>query len=135
MGTVVGIAIAVVVCVIARLSGLDRDRAFYPTLVVVIASYYVLFAAMAGATHAIVVESVVMTVFVVTALVGFRFNLWFVVVALAAHGVFDFFHGHIVTNPGVPVWWPAFCLAFDVAAAGFLAWLVAGRSRLSPVGR
>ena len=31
--------------------------------------------------------------------------------------------GHIVTNAGVPVWWPAFCLAFDLGAAGALAWL------------
>jgi hypothetical protein len=37
---------------------------------------------------------------------------------LAAHGVLDFFHGRLVANPGVPPWWPAFCRAFDVAAAG-----------------
>ena len=58
------------------------------------------------------------------AVLGFRFNLWFVVAAFAAHGDFDSFHGHIVTNPGVPEWWPAFCLADDVGAAGVLAWLV-----------
>jgi hypothetical protein len=39
---------------------------------------------------------------------------------LAGHGIFDAFHPNILDSPGVPVWWPAFCLAFDVGvAAGF----------------
>jgi hypothetical protein len=47
-----------------------------------------------------------------------------VVAALAAHGIFDFFHPHLLINPGVPVWWPGFCLTYDVTAAGYLAWLL-----------
>jgi hypothetical protein len=38
--------------------------------------------------------------------------------------VLDLFHGHVVVNPGVPEWWPAFCLAYDVVAAGVLAGLL-----------
>jgi hypothetical protein len=101
----------------------DRDRAYYPTVLIVIASYYVLFAVMGGSMRAVILESIVMSAFLCVAVLGFAFNVWFVVAALATHGVFDFFHGHIVANPGVPEWWPAFCLAFDVGAAGFLAWL------------
>lgn len=33
-------------------------------------------------------------------------------------------HGHLVANPGVPRWWPGFCLAFDVVVAAILAWLL-----------
>ena len=36
-------------------------RAFYPTLLVVIASYYVLFVVMGGSIHALLVESAGMT--------------------------------------------------------------------------
>jgi hypothetical protein len=43
---------------------------------------------------------------------------------LAGHGIFDFVHAHLVANSGVPVWWPAFCLADGVSAAGVLAWLL-----------
>jgi hypothetical protein len=32
-------------------------------------------------------------------------------IAVAAHGGFDLVHGHLISNPGVPVWWPPFCLA------------------------
>ena len=119
-----GIVLALMVSGLATLIGLDRDRAFYPTLLVVIASYYVLFAVMGGSGHALVVETLVMTGFLLVALIGFKKNLWLVVAALAAHGIFDFFHGRIVANPGVPAWWPAFCLTYDVTAAAFLAWLL-----------
>lgn len=42
----------------------------------------------------------------------------------AGHGVFDFSHHLFIKNPGVPVWWPGFCLSFDVLAGGFLAMLL-----------
>lgn len=45
MGAVVGVVLAGLVSFCARRAGLDRDRAFYPTLLIVIASYYVLFVA------------------------------------------------------------------------------------------
>lgn len=118
----IGIVLALAVSAYATALRLDRDRAFYPTVLVVIASYYVLFAAMGGSGRAVIIESLVMGVFVVAASLGFRRSLWLVVAALAGHGVLDFFHARVIANPGVPVWWPAFCLAYDVAAAGYLAW-------------
>jgi hypothetical protein len=125
MAAIVGVVLAVLVSLFARLVGLDRDRAFYPTLLIVIALYYVLFAVMGGSVQALAVEVVVMTLFSFMAVLGFKRNLWLVVGALAGHGVFDFVHGYLVNNPGVPPWWPPFCLAYDVVAAGFLAWLLA----------
>ena len=44
--------------------------------------------------------------------------------ALAGHGVFDALHGKVIENAGVPVWWPAWCLAYDLGAAASLAWLI-----------
>jgi hypothetical protein len=127
-----GVVLALIVSGLATLIGLDRGRAFYPTLVVVIASYYVLFAVMGGSSHALVMETLVMAGFLVVAAIGFRKNLWLVVAALAGHGIFDFFHSHVVANPGVPAWWPGFCLTFDITAAAYLAWLL-GRSRRSAI--
>lgn len=124
MGYGIGSLLALSVSVFARLTGLDRDRAFYPTVVIVVASYYVLFAAMGGTTQALILESIAMTAFVTAAVVGFKVNPWIVVVALVGHGVFDFFHADLISNTGVPVWWPSFCLAYDVCAGGCLAWLL-----------
>jgi hypothetical protein len=130
MDYAVGIALALVVSGGAALVGFDRDRAFYPTLLVVIALYYVLFAVISGSFHAVLVESAVTTAFAAVAVLGFRRKLWIVSAALAAHGVFDAVHGSLVTNPGVPAWWPAFCLAYDVTAAGAMIWLLMRRPAL-----
>lgn len=124
MGYGIGSLLSVVVSVFARLVGLDRDRAFYTTLVIVVAHYYVLFAVMGGTTHALLVELGVMAVFVGVAVTGFKRNLWLVAAALAGHGVLDIFHADLVTNAGVPAYWPAFCMAYDVGAGGILAWLL-----------
>jgi hypothetical protein len=120
----VGTLLAFSVGLLGTGSGLDRDRAFYPVVTIVIASLYALFAVMGASTHALVVESLVGAVFVAVAVTGFKRSLWFVVVALAAHGVFDLTHAAAISNPGVPSWWPEFCLAYDVTAAAYLAWLL-----------
>jgi hypothetical protein len=125
----VGAALALAVGAFATLVGLERDRAFYPTILVVIALYYALFAVMGGSMYALALESIGIAAFVAAAAVGFKRSLWVVVAALAAHGAYDFVHGQLFTNPGVPQWWPAFCLAFDVVAAAYLAWLLS-RSRV-----
>jgi hypothetical protein len=110
--------------------GLDRDRAFYPVVTIVIAAYYALFAVMGASTHALVLESLVGSVFLALAVTGFRWSLWVVAAALAAHGIFDLTHAAIISNPGVPKWWPEFCLAFDITAAAYVAWLLkSGRIR------
>ncbi len=126
MAYVVGIVLALSTAGLARLVGFDRDRVFYPTVLVIIASYYVLFAVMGGSTRALIIESIVMTAFVAVAVAGFKFNIWLVVAALAGHGIFDLVHGYLITNPGVPAWWPPFCLAYDVVVAAVVAIVIRG---------
>jgi len=124
MGYVIGVALAVLVGLFAGALGLDRERSFYPVVLIVIAFLYLLFAAMAGSTSAIVMETLPALLFVAAAAVGFKKSLWVVVGGLAAHGVFDFVHHEIISNPGVPAWWPAFCLAYDLTAAAYLGVLI-----------
>ena len=131
MEYLIGAILSLAVFTFALVTGLDRDRVFYPTLLVVIATYYILFAVMGTSVHAMLIESLVAGSFLAIAVVGFKTNLWFVAVALAGHGVFDFFHHLFIENPGVPVWWPGFCLAFDVIASGFLSVLLFKRSNFS----
>ena len=126
----IGAGLALAVGLFATVVRLDRDRAFYPTVTIVIAGLYVLFAAMGASTQALVLESIAGVGFIVAAVFGFKSSLWVVAAALAAHGIFDFIHGAVISNPGVPVWWPEFCLAYDVTAAAYLAWLLkSGRLR------
>ena len=119
MAISIGIGLALAVAGFASWLGLDRDRAFYPTVMIVIAFLYVLFAA-AGGAAALPTEAIIGLGFAAVAAAGFKKNLWFVVAALIGHGFFDLVHPHAIENGGVPVWWPEFCSAYDLTAGAWL---------------
>ena len=127
MPYLIGIALALGVSLFAHRTQFDRDRVFYPTVMIIIASYYVLFAAMGGADQAVLSEAIVMAAFGAASVMGFRRSQWIVVIALACHGVFDALHHNVIHNPAVPTWWPAFCLAYDLVAAACLATIIIRR--------
>lgn len=127
MEYVVGVVAATAVGLFATVIGFDKDRSFYPVVLIVIAALDLLFAAMAGSASCLVAESLPALAFMTMAALGFRRSPWLVVAGLALHGVFDFFHAALITNPGVPAWWPGWCLAYDVVAAGYLAVLILTR--------
>ena len=133
MEHVIGVVLAVVVCVFAMLTGFDRDRVFYPTVLMTFGTYYVLFALIGGSTPALVAECLATGALAVLAVPGFKKNLWITAAALAGHGVFDFFHASLIHNPGVPAWWPGFCTSFDVVAAGILGVLLLRRPGFAAV--
>jgi hypothetical protein len=126
-----GFVLALAVSAYATLIGLDRDRAFYSTVLIVIASTYVLFAAMGADARTLIEESLILTIFLVVAAVGFKRNPWLIAVAIAAHGILDLTHESVVTNAGVPRWWPAFCMTYDLTAAAYYAWTLRRSSALA----
>lgn len=128
MEYLIGFALGAVVCAFAKFSGFDRERVFYPTVATVIATYYILFAAMANSTRALLVESLLACAFIVLAVAGFQKTLWLIVIALVGHGVSDFVHHLFIENPGVPIWWPGFCGSIDVFFGGYLALLLRQRT-------
>jgi hypothetical protein len=97
----------------------------------------VLFAVMSGSMRALLLESIPVAVFMAVAIVGFRGNLALVATGLVAHGIFDTVHGQIITNTGVPGWWPAFCASIDVAIGLYALWQTAPaqRRRAVEIGR
>lgn len=121
MEYLIGVFLALSISIGATVIGFDRDRSFYPTVLSVIASYYALFAIMAGSKHALLVESFPIALFLLAAVTGFKKRPWWVVAGLFAHGLFDFVHRSLISNPGIPVWWPGFCLTFDITAGVYLA--------------
>ncbi|MBS1213449.1 MAG: hypothetical protein H6R26_2066 [Proteobacteria bacterium] len=123
---------ALAAATLANALGFARDRSFYPTVTIVIATYYALFAAMGASGPALWIESVIGIGFAALAVFGFRSSLWWVAATLVGHGVFDFFHPAFIDNPAVPGWWPGFCLAFDVVLGAALAFrLFSERKRLT----
>lgn len=136
MPIAIGAMLAFVVGVFATMVGFDRERAFYATVLLVVASLYVLFAAMGGSTHALIVECVPMLAFIALAAVGFRTSQWLVVAGLLGHGIFDMAHRQLISNPGVPQWWAGFCASYDIIAAAYLAVLLhRNRQRIASAAR
>jgi hypothetical protein len=126
MPLLIGVLLALAVGAFGSWMGMDRDRSFYPVIMIVIAGLYSLFALIGHSTHALVMDALIGSVFILAASFGFKRSLWIVVAALAGHGLMDLFHGALVANPGVPAFWPAFCMAYDVVAAAYLAGLILG---------
>src|SRR5437016_2214819 len=110
MEYLIGLLLSLAVVGLAALIGLDRDRSFYSTLLIVIASYYVLFPMMGASQRTLWDRN--------------RYRLRILPVRHSrlqtkslvrsrrpgGHGVFDFVHHLFIANPGVPSWWPGFCL-------------------------
>ena len=78
MEYLIGIALALAVCLFGAIAGFDRDRSFYPVVLVASVSYYVLFAVMGGPAPALGVEILVLLVFIAASLAGFKTSLWLV---------------------------------------------------------
>ena len=131
MEYLVGLILALAVAGSATIIGFDRERVFYPVVLIVIASYYVLFAMMESSGQALTFELIVASGFLLVAVIGFKRNLWLVVAALVGHAIFDCVHRLFIVNPGVPQWWPGFCLTFDAIVGGYLAVLLMTRPNLS----
>jgi hypothetical protein len=129
MEYIVGITLALLFCAAAAALGMDRERVFYPAVVMAVASYYLAFAVGDGRSGVMLAEVAIAAVFIVAAVVGFKHNPWIAVVALGAHGVLDTFHHQLVHNTGVPGAWPGFCASFDVTAAALVALVMLARTR------
>jgi hypothetical protein len=121
MEYLVGFLLALATVVFAAVIGFDRERSFYSTVLFVIATYYVLFAVMGASRRTLMIEIVIAIGFILFGVLGFKGNLWLVAAALVGHGIFDFIRPSFIANPGVPHWWPGFCMAFDVIFGGWLA--------------
>ena len=118
---VVGVLLAVGVAALGKFTRFDEDRSFYSTVLVIIASYYVLFAVLGGSGHALIWELVVAVAFSSAAIIGALYVPTLVGIGITAHGLFDLVHDVLIENSGVPTWWPGFCGSIDVA---FGLWVI-----------
>ena len=118
----IGAVMAIVLAVLSRVTKFDKDRSFFATLLIVIATYYVLFAFLSF--ESLFVEIAVASAFSVVALAGALRWPMLVGVGILMHGVFDFFHVYLIANSGVPEWWPAFCAGFDIVFGIWVIYLV-----------
>ena len=126
---VIGVLLAVGIAVLAKFTRFDEDRSFYSTVLVIVASYYVLFAVLDSSAHALVWELVIAVAFSTVAITGALFLPSLVGIGIIAHGLFDLVHDALIENSGVPTWWPSFCASIDVVLGLWV--IIVTRSRLT----
>jgi len=97
-----GAILAIVIGFLARLTHFDKDKSFYPTVLIVIALLYVLFAKISNDTAALLQESFAALLFLVIAIIGFKYSVWLIVIGLLAHGIFNLIHERFIFNSGIP---------------------------------
>ena len=92
----------------------DRDRSYYPTILMVIALAYLLLAVLDGRSDVILAEFLFASLFIVGAILGSLYSNQLVAILLIAHGLFDLIHPYLVANEAVPGWYALFCLVVDL---------------------
>lgn len=128
MEYLVGIFTAVALAVFARTSGFEKDRSFYPTVLIVIGFLYVVFGTIDGRFSVILIELFFALVFSSAAVIGYRTSCLIVAGGIAMHGVFDFVRHFFIEDKGVPVFWAGFCGSVDVLL-GLYVWFFVCRQQ------
>ena len=120
-----GAAVGVLAIVLARV--LRGERWFYSVGLITLPSLYAAFALRAGEWAVGAREMVYGVPYVVAGLVctfvGLRRSAVVVAVLWLLHGLYDLVHGQLITNAGVPGWYPIWCCVVDIVTGSYLVWL------------
>lgn len=121
----IGAAVGVLTILIAKL--IRGQRWLFALGLVTLPSLYASFALHAGEPAVGAKEMIYGIPFLVAGLAftfaGFRYSAIVVGVMWILHGLYDLIHSHLITNAGVPDWYPVWCCAVDVVVGGYLLWL------------
>ena len=120
MEILIGIISGLVIILTGKLTGFERNRRFYPAILIVIGLLYILFGFIDGRFEIIVFESLFAAIFIGIAFVGLKKSLLIAAVGIFLHGVFDVTHNLVIENSGVPSFYPQFCLTVDFVLAIYL---------------
>ena len=110
-----------------HMTGIAYQRGTWVVTMVAIALFYVVFAVENGGPVEAALHAAIALAFIAMAILGGRGNPWWIVAALAGHGVFDAGAPLFVADPS-PLWWGPFCLGVDLTLAAWLAVLLKTRT-------
>jgi hypothetical protein len=121
----IGAAVGVLAIVFARF--IRGERWLYSLGLLILPGLYAFFAIQAGEQAVAVKEMIYGVPYVaaglVFALVSIRQSAVVVGAFWLLHGLYDLVHGQLITNTGVPGWYPIFCFVVDAVIGSYLLWL------------
>jgi len=120
-----GVAVGVLTIVFARV--IRGQHWLYATGLLTLPTLYASFALRAGEQAVAVKEMIYGIPFVVAglvfAIVSVRHSAVVVGALWILHGLYDLTHSQLITNTGVPGWYPVWCFSVDVVIGAYLLWL------------
>lgn len=120
-----GAAVGILTIVAARV--IRGQRWLYAVGLLTLPSLYASFALAVGERMVAVVEMIYGIPFVVVgivfAIVSVRQSAVVVGAFWILHGLYDLAHSQLITNRGVPGWYPVWCFSVDVVIGAYLLWL------------
>jgi len=121
----VGATVGVLIITCARF--IRAEHWLYSLGLLSLPSIYAFFALQAGEQTVGVKEMIYGVPFVVAGLVFAFASVRHSAVVVGAfwllHGLYDLAHSQLITNTGVPGWYPIFCFAVDAVIGLYLLWL------------
>ena len=125
IAALVGAPVGVLTILLARF--IRGERWLYSLGLLTLPGLYAFFALQAG-EQAVAVREMIYGIPYVVAGIAFAFvsvrQSAVVVGALwLLHGLFDLVHGRLITNTGVPGWYPIWCFMVDAVIGSYLLWL------------
>jgi hypothetical protein len=121
----IGAAVGVLTIVLARV--IRGQHWLYSLGLLTLPSLYAFFALRAGEPAVAVKEMIYGIPFVAVGLVFAVMSVRQSAVVVGAfwilHGLYDLMHSRLITNAGVPGWYPVWCCSVDVVIGAYLLWL------------
>jgi hypothetical protein len=125
LAVLLGAAAAVLTIVLAR--SIRGQHWLFPAGLLVLPTLYALFALQAGEQAVGATEMLYGIPFLVVGLAFSFASIRHSAVVVGAfwmlHGLYDIMHSRLITNPGVPDWYPSWCCSVDVVIGAYLVWL------------
>ena len=122
IAALVGAAVGVLTILLARF--IRGERWLYSLGLLTLPGLYAFFALQAGEQAVAVKEMIYGIPYVVAgiafALVSVRQSAVVVGALWLLHGLFDLVHGRLITNTGVPGWYPIWCFMVDAVIGSYL---------------
>ena len=120
-----GAAVGVLTILFARF--IRGERWLYSLGLLTLPGLYAFFALQAGEQAVGVKEMIYGAPYVVAGLVfafvSVRQSAVVVGVFWLLHGLYDLVHSQVITNSGVPGWYPVWCFVVDAVIGSYLLWL------------
>ena len=127
---ILGLLIALIAIAMAK--DIDLPPRGFALALAALPLFYMLFALMVGDGHAMALEFAYGLPFFILGTLcfirGFKGSGLLVVGLWALHAAYDIYHPILVENAGVPGWYPALCLGFDMMMVIYLLHLVSRQS-------